>query len=148
MRSCLSRNCLFSRPPVGPRLPVRRMFLPFRMHRDLVLVCRDNMRECIALIGVLRCLHRGVPDPWVLVMITYHAEWAVYWTIAFEEQGTLLGRRIEDASDASSPSTLVYGQAAEEAEEEVADADVAVDVLPDEVDIDDLGDVDVLFVNV
>ena len=121
--------------------------MPFEMHRDLVLEFRDNMRECIALVGVLRCLHRGVPDPWVLVMITYHAEWAVYWTIAFEEQGNLLGRRIEDASDASSPSTLVYGQFAEEAEEEVADADVAVDILPDEVDIDDLGDVDVLFLN-
>ena len=123
------------------------MFMPFGMHRDLVLEFRDNMRECIALIGVLRCLHRGVPDPWVLVMITYHAEWAVYWTIAFEEQGTLLGRRIEDASDASSPSTLVYGLAAEEAEEEATDPDMAVDVPPDDDDFDDLGAVDVLFIN-
>ena len=124
------------------------MFMPFEMHRDLVLEFRDNMRECIALVGVLRCLHRGVPDPWVLVTITYHAEWAVYWTIAFEEQSILLGRRIDDASDVASPSTVVYGQIAEEAEEEVGDADVAVDVLPDEFDIDEVDDVDVPFLSI
>ena len=147
MRSCFTRHCLSTQPPVGPRRPVRLMDIPFGMHRALVLECRDNMRECVAVIAVLRCLRRGVPDPWALVMITYHAEWAVYWTIAFEEQYTLLARRIEDASDTSSPSTLVYGHAAEEAEEEVPDADVAVDVLAEEFDIDDLGGVDVLFLN-
>ena len=122
------------------------MEMPLWPHRSLVHECRDNMRECVALIAVLRCLRRGVPDPWALVMITYHAEWAVYWTIAFEEQYTLLARRIEDASDASSSSTLVYGFAAE-AEEEVPDADVVVDVLAEEFDIGDLGDVDVLLIN-
>ena len=99
------------------------------------------------LIAVLRCLRRGVPDPWVLVMITYHAEWALYWTIAFEEQYILLARRIEDADDASSSSTLVYGLAAEEAEEEAPDADVVVDVLAEEFDIGDLGDFDVLLID-
>ena len=124
------------------------MFMPFDMHRDLVLEFRDNMRECIALVGVLRCLHRGVPDPWVLVIITYHAEWAVYWTIAFEQQSILLGRRIDDESVVASPSTVVYGQIAEEAEEEVGDVDVAVDVLPDDFDIDEGDDVDVPFLSI
>ena len=123
------------------------MEMPLGLHRSLVLECRDNMRECVAVIAVLRCLRRGVPDPWALVMITYHAEWAMYWAIAFEEQCTLQARRIEYASETSSPSTLVYGQAAEEAEEEVTDADVAVDILAEEFDIDDLGGVDVLFLN-
>ena len=99
------------------------------------------------LIGTLRRLRRGVPDPWVLVMITCHAEWALYWAVAFEGQNNLLTRRIEDADEDSSSSTLSYGPVAEEAEEEVLDADVVVDIDTEEFDLFGLMEFDVLLID-
>ena len=99
------------------------------------------------LIATLRRLRRGVPHPWVLVTFTCHAEWALYWTVAFEEQHSLLTRRIEDADEESSSSTLSYGPVAEEAEEEVLDADVVVDIDMEEFDLIGLTDFDVLLID-
>ena len=99
------------------------------------------------LIATLRRLRRGVPHPWVLVTFTCHAEWALYWTVAFEEQYSLLTRRIEDADEESSSSTLSYGPVAEEAEEEVLDADVVVDIDMEEFDLIGLTDFDVLLID-